>query len=100
MKTVYAHFPINTQIIGGGKSIDIRNFLGEKMVRNVQMLPGTLVSQSTVKDELIIQGNSLENVAQSAALINGAIKVKNKDIRKFLDGVYVSERQTVEAIPE
>jgi hypothetical protein len=55
MKTVYAHFPINTQITNGGKSIDIRNFLGEKMIRTVNMLPGSTVEQSTVKDELIIK---------------------------------------------
>lgn len=42
-----------------------------------------------------LQGNDIEKVSQSAALINGAAKVKNKDIRKFLDGIYVSERTTV-----
>lgn len=33
MKSVYAHFPINTAISEGGKKIEIRNFLGEKIVR-------------------------------------------------------------------
>lgn len=31
----------------------------------------------------------------SAASIQGSCRVRNKDIRKFLDGVYVSERTTV-----
>lgn len=31
----------------------------------------------------------------SAALIQQATTVKNKDIRKFLDGIYVSEKGTV-----
>lgn len=30
-----------------------------------------------------------------AALIQQATTVKNKDIRKFLDGIYVSEKGTV-----
>ena len=32
MRFVYAHFPINASIGGDSKSIEIRNFLGEKKV--------------------------------------------------------------------
>ena len=42
MRLVYAHFPININIEDGGKIIEIRNFLGEKRVRIVKMLPGRL----------------------------------------------------------
>ena len=42
------------------------------------------------QDELTITGNSLEDVSQSVALIQQSTTVKNKDIRKFLDGLYVS----------
>lgn len=31
----------------------------------------------------------------SAALIHQSVMVKRKDIRKFLDGIYVSEKLTV-----
>lgn len=41
MRLVYAHFPINVNIEDGGKLVEIRNFLGEKRVRCVNMLPGT-----------------------------------------------------------
>ena len=44
------------------------------------------------QDELILTGNSIEAVSQSVALIQQSTTVKNKDIRKFLDGLYVSER--------
>lgn len=33
-----------------------------------------------------------------AALIQQSTTVKNKDIRKFLDGVYVSEKTTVQTV--
>ena len=33
----------------------------------------------------------------AAALIQQSTTVKNKDIRKFLDGIYVSEKTVVEA---
>ena len=31
LKAVYAHFPVNIIINDGGKSVEIRNFLGEKV---------------------------------------------------------------------
>ncbi|WVR07258.1 hypothetical protein IAU60_004299 [Kwoniella sp. DSM 27419] len=95
MRLVYAHFPINAIPGDGGRSIQIRNFLGEKFVRDCPMLEGTTVAMSDVKDEIIIQGNDIEKVSQSAASITDKCRVKNKDIRKFLDGIYISERTTV-----
>jgi len=98
MRYVYAHFPINVNIenVDSKTQVEIRNFIGEKIVRRVVMLPGVTVEPSAnVKDELVLSGNSLENVSQSAADIQQACHVKNKDIRKFLDGIYVSERGNI-----
>ncbi|KAF7816609.1 transcription termination factor MTERF4, chloroplastic [Senna tora] len=96
MRFVYAHFPINASITNSSKSIEIRNFLGEKKVRKVDMLEGVSILRSEkVKDELILDGNDIELVSRSCALINQKCHVKNKDIRKFLDGIYVSEKGTI-----
>merc|ERR1712003_594060 len=101
MRAVYAHFPINCAITEGGTLVEVRNFLGEKYIRKVRMLPGVTVENSKgQKDELIVQGNSIDAVSQSAALIQQCTMVKNKDIRKFLDGLYVSEKTTVVPIEE
>jgi len=96
MRAVYAHFPINCIIQDNGAALEIRNFLGEKIVRHVTMLDGVTVSESKAqKDELILEGNDIQMVSQSAASIQGVCRVRNKDIRKFLDGIYVSERGTI-----
>ncbi|KAG9455398.1 hypothetical protein H6P81_008302 [Aristolochia fimbriata] len=96
LRFVYAHFPINASITNGSKSIEIRNFLGEKRVRKVDMLQGVSITRSEkVKDELVLDGNDIELVSRSAALINQKCHVKNKDIRKFLDGIYVSDKGTI-----
>lgn len=93
MRYVYAHFPINVNVLEDGKVVEIRNFLGEKQIRSVRVLDGVTVEISSAqKDELVLLGNSLENVSQSAADIQQSCLVKNKDIRKFLDGIYVSEK--------
>ena len=96
MRLVYAHFPININIEGKGDKVEIRNFLGEKRVRVVNMLPGVKIERSAdVKDELVLTGNDVELVSRSAALIHQICLVKHKDIRKFLDGIYVSGSGTL-----
>jgi len=96
MRAVYAHFPINCIIQENGRALEIRNFLGEKIVRNVKMLDGvTVIESKNQKDELILEGTDVQNVSQSAASIHGVCRVRNKDIRKFLDGIYVSEKGTI-----
>ncbi|XP_052040612.1 60S ribosomal protein L9-like [Apodemus sylvaticus] len=90
MRSVYAHFPINVIILENGSLVEIQNFMGEKYIRRVR----------TQKDELILDGNDIELVSNSAALIQQATTVKNKDIRKFLDGIYVSEKGTVQQADE
>ncbi|KAL2756193.1 hypothetical protein ACRALDRAFT_2105527 [Sodiomyces alcalophilus JCM 7366] len=97
MRYVYAHFPINVNAEKDNETglfnVEIRNFVGQKIVFNVVMHPGVEVEISKAqKDELILTGNSLENVSQSAADIQQICKIRNKDIRKFLDGIYVSEK--------
>ncbi|KAJ2001359.1 60S ribosomal protein L9B [Coemansia thaxteri] len=98
MRFVYAHFPISANIDEKKDSttVEIRNFLGEKVVRKVVLHPGVSIVQSTnVKDELVLSGNDINSVSQSAANIQQITRVRNKDIRKFLDGVYVQTKDTI-----
>lgn len=98
MRLVYAHFPINVSVADNKKSLEIRNFLGERITRKVDMLEGVDVTMSAAqKDELVLEGNDIENVSQSAASVRQSVLVKNKDIRKFLDGIYVSEKGVIAA---
>lgn len=96
MRSASNHFPVNLSISENNTVIEIRNFLGEKRVRKLKMLPGVTVEQSTeLKDEIILKGNSLDNVSQSAASIQQSVTIKDKDIRMFLDGIYVTERGAI-----
>ncbi|KAL7509175.1 hypothetical protein ACHAXN_006182 [Cyclotella atomus] len=91
MRFVYSHFPINVSLNGG--EVEIRNFLGEKRVRKIKLLDGVKYERSAdVKDEIALVGNDITKVSLTAAQIQQATNVRNKDIRKFLDGIYVSEK--------
>lgn len=99
MRYVYAHFPINVNVIekDSKKFVEIRNYLGDKQVRQVPIRDGVKVEFSkNQKDELVLEGNSIENVSQCAADIQQICRARNKDIRKFLDGIYVSERGVID----
>ena len=57
-----------------------RNFIGEKIVRRVTMRLGVDVETSkNTKDQIEVTGNSLEDVSQSAADIQQACRVRNKE---------------------
>ena len=96
MRFVYSHFPINcTQ---NGENVEIRNFLGEKRVRKVKLLPGcSYVRSEDVKDQIEITGNDIANVSLTCAQIQQSTNVRKKDLRKFLDGIYVSEKGAIPA---
>ena len=99
MRFVYAHFPINGTIVGAddSPSFEIRNFLGEKRVRVVKARPGvTMVKSTDVKDEIQVSGSDLNAVSLTCSDISSVTKVRKKDIRKFLDGIYVSEKGFIE----
>eukprot|EP00903_Cladosiphon_okamuranus_P006628 g6473.t1 len=94
MRFCYAHFPINVSITG--RTVEIRNFLGEKRVRRVELAPGVdYVRTADVKDQIELSGNDIQAVSMTAARIQQSTSVKRKDIRKFLDGIYVSEKRNI-----
>ncbi|GMH79150.1 hypothetical protein TrST_g6967 [Triparma strigata] len=96
MRFVYSHFPINVTLTG--QTVEIRNFLGEKRVRKVPLLTGVDYERSAdVKDQIVLTGNDLGLVSLTAAKIQQATNIRKKDLRKFLDGIYVSDKG---AIPE
>ena len=100
MKLVYAHFPINVdcQKTEGSKiknRVEIRNYLGQKVMLGINMQPGVEVDRTAEKDEIKLTGNSLEAVGTSVSLIQQTCQVKKKDIRKFLDGIYVSYKGNI-----
>ena len=88
MRFVYSHFPIN---------VEIRNYLGEKLVRRVKLCDGVeYVRTADVKDQIELSGNDINVVSLTAANIQQTTKDVTHDIRKLLDGIYVSWKGNAE----
>jgi len=88
LKVVQTHFPMNLKV--QGDRLVIENFTGERYPRVVELVPGVKV---TVKgEEVIVTGIDKEAVGLVAGRIEQATKIKRKDLRKFLDGIYVYQK--------
>ena len=85
LKLVYVHFPITVKV--EKKQVLIQNFVGERNPRFAKIVGDTEVKVQG--DDIITSGIDIEAVAQTAANIQQATKIRRKDLRKFIDGVYV-----------
>jgi large subunit ribosomal protein L6 len=88
VKIVFSHFPISVKL--KGKTVLIENFTGERSPRKAKIIGDVQIKIQS--EDIFVQGIDLEKVSQTAANIEQATRVKRKDPRIFLDGLYVYER--------
>ena len=89
LKVVYAHFPITVKT--KGSQVLVENFVGERSPRVSQIVGDCKVTVEG--DDVLVKGVSLEDVGQTAANVELATKIKRKDQRIFLDGVYIYHKE-------
>ena len=88
LKIVFSHFPMSVKV--QDKAVLIENFTGERRARIAKIIGDVQVKVQS--EDITVEGINLEDVSQTAANIEQATKVKKKDPRVFLDGIYVYER--------
>jgi large subunit ribosomal protein L6 len=88
MKVVYSHFPIQLKL--QGNKLEIANFLGEKKARFARIEQG--VTAKVGSDEVVLTGIDRELVGTSAANIEHATHIRDRDPRVFQDGIYMVQR--------
>lgn len=95
MHIVKKHFPIEVKINEG--SVEIGRFLGGRDLKIVQLLDGvTCRKNEKNNEELWFDGNDIDKVSLTCSHVYQSCQVHAKDKRKFLDGIYVNEKTTVE----
>ena len=86
LKIVFSHFPISVKVKDNHVIVD--NYFGERSSR-ISRIVGDSTNVTVSGDDIIVKGTNLEEVSQTASNIESSTKIKNKDLRVFLDGVYV-----------
>jgi len=89
LKICSSHFPMNVTV--DKNYVTIKNFLGEKVPRKARILEN--VNVKVEGSDVIITGIELEKVSQTAANIESACRVTNRDRRIFQDGIYIYEKK-------
>lgn len=88
MKIVYAHFPITVKT--QDKFVLIENFQGERSARKAKIVGNTKITSKG--EDVFVTGPVLTDVTQTVANIQQNTKVRNKDTRVFLDGIFPYEK--------
>ena len=85
------HFPMTVKL--EGSKLVINNFLGEKVPRNAEIVEGVNVKIEGSK--IKISSADIEKAGQTAANIEKATRVRNKDRRIFQDGCFITKKPEV-----
>lgn len=88
LKIVYMHFPFTVKI--SGKELLINNFLGEKTPRRARILGDCKVELQG--EDIVVTGISKEDVGQTAAQLERATRIKQRDRRVFQDGLFITKK--------
>lgn len=85
VKVCSGHFPMQVKAEAG--FISIKNFLGEKIPRKARIIGKT---KTEIKGDIIeITGTDKEHVSQTAANLEQATRITNRDRRIFQDGCFI-----------
>jgi len=96
MKIVYSHFPITTQV---DKDIFlVKNYLGEKFPRKATIREGVKIENKGA--DITVTGYNKDNVTQTASSVEQMVRIKDKDIRRYQDGVYITGIENIHEKPE
>ncbi len=88
LKACFSHFPITIEI-KEGKAL-IKNFLGEKIPREVEIPQGVEVKVNG--QNISIYSCNKELAGQTAADFEKATKVPRRDRRVFQDGIFITHK--------
>jgi large subunit ribosomal protein L6 len=88
LKICSGHFPINVSV--SGNEFVVKNFLGESAPRKIKLREGVKVKVEGT--EVTVESERLELAGQTAADIEQLTKIKDRDLTRFQDGIYIIEK--------
>ena len=74
------------------QALEIKNFLGFKVNKRIDAPEGVIITKKEEeKNNVTIQGIDLDKVSQVCARVHQSTIIQEKDLRSFLDGIYIQD---------
>ncbi|MGB9827272.1 MAG: 50S ribosomal protein L6 [Thermosphaera sp.] len=90
LKIISSHFPMTVVVDEKNRIVRIKNFIGEKADRIAKIYGNAKVKVSG--SDVIVEGLDIEEVGLTAASIERATKIPDRDRRVFSDGIFIYEK--------
>jgi len=88
MKLAFSHFPPTVRV--QGNTLSIENFMGERTPRKVTIPPD--VNVEIQGQDITLTGPDIDSVTQLAGSVETVTRTKERDQRKYLDGIYAQSK--------
>ncbi len=92
LKLVYSHFPPEVKVDQEKGKVYIENFMGENVPRVAEIVDPENTEVIVKGQDIIVRGIDKEAVGQTAANLEQATEIKDRDPRVFQDGIYIVEK--------
>ena len=91
LQAVNVHFPMTLKV--EGDRLAITNFLGEKVKRYANIIPG--VDVQVKGQEVVVSSHDIEKAGHTAANIEKATRIRFRDRRVFQDGIFLTSKRGI-----
>jgi large subunit ribosomal protein L6 len=88
LKGVSIHFPLKLKL--QNNKLIIENYMGGRDIKEIEIPQG--VKATLNENEITLEGHDIELLGNLAGLIENSVKPREKDLRKFQDGIYIIQK--------
>ena len=88
LKGISIHFPLKLKL--QNNKLIIENYMGGRDIKEIEIPKG--VKATLNENEITLEGHDIELLGNLAGLIENSVKAREKDLRKFQDGIYIIQK--------
>jgi large subunit ribosomal protein L6 len=88
LKGISIHFPLKLKL--QNNKLIIENYMGGRDIKEIEIPKG--VKAILNENEITLEGHDIELLGNLAGLIENSVKPREKDLRKFQDGIYIIQK--------